>query len=200
MEFYYLTLIIGAGFSLGFLNTLAGSGSAVTLPLLVFLGLSPSVANGTNRVPIVLGRIASLVAFQRAGVMDWRRGLLLCLPSLTGAVLGAYVASIIKARIMGGAITFAVIGSLILVLTNVRSLLRRHSEVPLHLSWWNYPLFFLAGLWAGFIVLDSAVYFLLLLVLVVGYDLKQANAVKGLIGFLGAAASLVIFTEKVEVN
>ena len=101
---------------------------------------------------------------------------------------------------MGGAITFAIFGSLVLVLTNTRSLLWRHSEAHLRVVWWHYPLFFLAGVWAGLIVLDSSIYFLLLLVLVVGYDLKEANAIKGLIGLLSAAASLVIFTEKVEVN
>lgn len=199
-EVFYLVLVVGAGFFLGFLNTLAGSGSAVTLPLLLFLGLSPDVANGTNRIPIVLGRIASLVAFQRAGVMDWGRGLLLCIPSLAGALLGAYVASIMQPRVMGVIITLTIIGALILVLTNTGALLRSHSKAHLHLTWWHHVLFFLAGFWLGFIILDVSIFLLLLLVLVVGYDLRQANAVKALIAFLGATASLAIFTEKAEVN
>lgn len=198
-ELYYL-LVIGAGFAQGIINALAGSGSAVTLPLLLFLGLPPSVANGTNRVPIFLGRIAAIVAFQRAGVIDWRRGLLLCLPALAGTLLGAYIATILEPQVIAVAITIAVIGALIIVLTNTRSLLRPQSMGQLHLAWKHYLFFFLVGLWYGFIVLDASVFFLLLLVLAVGYDLKEANAVKGLIALLCAAASLVIFTEKAEVN
>ena len=200
MDITQVPLVIGAGFSLGIINTLAGSGSAVTLPLLLFLGLSPSVANGTNRVPIVLGRIASIVAFQRAGVIDWRRGLLLCLPSLAGTLLGAYVASILEPRVIAVAIIVAVIGALIAVLTNTHRLLRPQTKGHLRLAWQHYLYFFLVGLWYGFIVLDASIFFLLLLVLAVGYDLKEANAVKGLIALLCAAASLVIFTEKADVN
>ena len=149
-ELFYYTLAIAGGFFLGVLNTLAGSGSAVTLPLLVFLGLSPSLANGTNRIPIILGRIAALVAFQRAGVIDWRRGLRLAIPSLAGTLLGAYLASLVQARILGVIITVTVIGTLILVLVNTRSLLRGESASHLRLVWWHYPLFFLVGAWAGF--------------------------------------------------
>ena len=199
-ELFYYTLAIAGGFFLGVLNTLAGSGSAVTLPLLVFLGLSPSLANGTNRIPIILGRIAALVAFQRAGVIDWRRGLRLAIPSLAGTLLGAYLASLVQARILGVIITVTVIGTLILVLLNTRSLLRGESASHLRLIWWHYPLFFLVGVWAGFIVLDSSVFFLLLLVLAVGYDLKEANAVKALVVFLCLAVSLVIFTDKRDVD
>jgi uncharacterized membrane protein YfcA len=193
-------LVIGGGFALGLINTLAGSGSAVTLPLLVFLGLSPTVANGTNRIPIILGRVAALVAFQRAGVMDWRRGLLLSIPALAGTVLGAYVASLVQSRVMGVIITVTVIGTLFLVLANTRSLLRGESASHLRLVWWHYPLFFLVGVWAGFIVLDSSIFFLLLLVLAVGYDLKEANAVKALVTLLCLAASLVIFVDTGEVD
>jgi uncharacterized membrane protein YfcA len=52
-----LIIIEGAEFLCGFFNTVASSGSAVTLPLLVFLGLPPAMANGTNRLPVVIGSV-----------------------------------------------------------------------------------------------------------------------------------------------
>jgi uncharacterized protein len=61
-EIVRLSLYLGAGFCSGFLNTIASAGSAVTLPLLIFLGLPANIANGTNRVQIAIGRIASIVA------------------------------------------------------------------------------------------------------------------------------------------
>ena len=54
MEWYHYLLIIGAGILAGFINTLAGSGSLLTLPMLMFIGLPPIVANGTNRIAIML--------------------------------------------------------------------------------------------------------------------------------------------------
>ena len=50
-------IAVGAGLLCGFLNTVASSGSAVTLPLLIFMGLTPSMANATNRVPVLVGAV-----------------------------------------------------------------------------------------------------------------------------------------------
>ncbi|MEA3363735.1 MAG: sulfite exporter TauE/SafE family protein, partial [Thermodesulfobacteriota bacterium] len=50
--FWQLPLLFVVGIVAGILNTLAGGGSLLTLPLLIFMGLSGSVANGTNRIAI----------------------------------------------------------------------------------------------------------------------------------------------------
>ncbi len=67
-----IVLVISAfgGFLCGFLNTVASSGSAVTLPLLVFMGLTPIVANATNRVPVVVAALIATITFLRAKVID----------------------------------------------------------------------------------------------------------------------------------
>jgi hypothetical protein len=51
---YHYALLIGVGFVVGFINTIAGGASLISLPFLIFLGLPPAVANGTNRVAIVV--------------------------------------------------------------------------------------------------------------------------------------------------
>ncbi len=53
-EWYHYVLLIVVGFAVGFINTIAGGGSLLSLPVLIFLGLPPSVANGTNRIAIVI--------------------------------------------------------------------------------------------------------------------------------------------------
>jgi len=67
MDWYFYPLIIIAGFIAGFINTLAGSGSLVTLPLLMFIGLSPHMANGTNRVAILLQNIVGVNSLRITG-------------------------------------------------------------------------------------------------------------------------------------
>jgi hypothetical protein len=79
-----IAVIIAAVVISGFINTLASSGSAVTLPLMILIGLPATVANGTNRLPILAGAIAALITFHRAGVIDWRNGLLLSIPVVAG--------------------------------------------------------------------------------------------------------------------
>jgi len=195
-----LLLYLGAGFLSGFLNTIASAGSAVTLPLLVFMGLPANIANATNRVQVAMGRVSSIIAFQRARAIDWRNGLILSLPCLLGAVSGAYIAAIMPSRSVGWAITVAVIAAFILLLTNPKRLLKDQEVEHPVLKWWHLVLYLLVGLWGGFIVLDANTYALLVLVLAIGYDLKKANAIKAVANFPNSTAALVVFAWAGEVD
>ena len=72
MEWYLYPVVVAAGFVAGFINTLAGSGSLITLPVLIFTGLPANVANGTNRVAILLQNVVGASSFKRSGVLDVR--------------------------------------------------------------------------------------------------------------------------------
>ena len=85
MEWYLYPLVILAGIVAGVINTLAGSGSLVTLPMLVFLGLPSNVANATNRVGVVLQNIVGITTFQRSGKLNLSNSLWLVLASVPGA-------------------------------------------------------------------------------------------------------------------
>jgi uncharacterized membrane protein YfcA len=195
-----LLLYLGAGLCSGFLNTIASAGSAITLPLLVFLGLPANIANGTNRVQIVIGRIASIVSFQRAKAIDWHNALLLGLPSVVGAILGALCAAVLQSKYIGWAITFAVIAAFVVLLANPKGLLQDQKVDKPVIKWWHLVLYFAVGLWGGFIVLDASTYALMVLVLAIGYDLKKANAVKAVAILPMSIASLVIFAGAREVD
>ena len=62
-----IALLIGIGFLAGVINTLAGGGSLITLPILIFLGLPPSVANGTNRIAIVIQSLFGSLGYRSKG-------------------------------------------------------------------------------------------------------------------------------------
>lgn len=199
-EIERLGLILGAGFLSGVLNTVASAGSAVTLPLLIFLGLPPNIANATNRIQVAAGRVSSIIAFQRAKAIDWRNSLILCIPSLLGTLLGAYIAAIIPARYIGWSITVAVVVTLVLILYNPKKLLQEQRLEKPVIRWWHLGLYFLVGCWGGYIILDGNAFALLVLVLAIGYDLKKANAVKAVAQFPTSTASLVLFTFAHEVD
>src|SRR5690606_23809233 len=80
------------GFAAGFVNTLAGMGSLLTLPLLILLGLPANVANGTNRVGVVAQNIIAVTTFRRRGALDVEGSLGLTAASVLGAIAGAALA------------------------------------------------------------------------------------------------------------
>ncbi len=85
-------LLVIAGFVAGFVNTLAGGGSHLTLPALIFLGFDANTANGTNRIGVLWQCIVGVAGFARHGLAAGRLALILAPVSIAGAYLGARLA------------------------------------------------------------------------------------------------------------
>lgn len=194
MEWYIYLLTIAAGFAAGFINTLAGSGSLITLPLLIFIGLPANVANGTNRVAILLQTMVAVDKFRRDKVLDVRRGLRLAAPAIVGAILGAQIAVNLNEEVME-----TVIGILMVVMLGVvlvrpkRWLTGRPEMLGRQPGWLQVVVFFLIGIYGGFIQAGVGIFLLAGLVLASGYELVGANAVKNLIVLVFTAFALIVF-------
>src|SRR5210317_1836332 len=111
MEWYFIPALIVAGFLCGFINTFAGSGSLISLPLLMFIGLPANVANGTNRIAILLQNVVGVASFKQQKVFTWKEGIWLAIPAVVGSVIGAVFAVNIDEKIMT-----QVIGGLLVVM------------------------------------------------------------------------------------
>ena len=90
MSFFSLILLFAVGLVAGFLNVFAGGGSLLSMPVMVFLGLPGPVANGTNRVAILVQNASATLGFFRQGFSHFRLSASLTVCALPGAVLGAY--------------------------------------------------------------------------------------------------------------
>ena len=172
-------LLLAAGLAAGFLNTVASSGTAVTLPVMIALGLHPMVANATNRVPVLLGCAVAVWKFHQAKQMPWKPALRLSGPLLAGAVVGLIAAENLSDMRTIRVTVFALGIAALLVLLNPSKWLNADPAVPVRASG---PLIIVAvfavGAWAGLIVLDSATYMLAVLVLMAHFPLREANAIK----------------------
>jgi len=182
-----------AGFVAGFINTLAGSGSLLTLPLLIVLGLPANVANGTNRVGVLLQNIVGVATFHRRGVLDLTGSWKLVVPAVIGGVVGAELAVDLDEALLR-----RVIGVLLLVLLAVMLLkperwIAEHAVRREPRLYVEVPLFFLIGVYGGFIQVSVGLFLLAGLVLGAGYNLIGANAMKNLLALLFTAAALVVF-------
>ena len=113
VEIYQYLILVGVGFLVGFINTIAGGGSLITLPILIFFGLPPSLANGTNRVAIVTQTAMAAAGFKSKGVSTFPFNIYLGIAAFFGAIIGAQIAVDIKGetfnRILAGIMIAVVI-------------------------------------------------------------------------------------------
>ncbi|GIV77019.1 MAG: UPF0721 transmembrane protein [Litorilinea sp.] len=194
IAWYNYIFAILAGILAGIINTLAGSGSAVTLPMLDLLGLSAPVANATNRVGVLIQNIVGIATFQRSGRMNLSGGLWLTIPAMLGSVVGAYVATLLDKEQMELAIGVMMVIVLITIFLNPSKWLRQHSEVKEgRPGWGTLGLFFLIGIYGGFIQAGVGVFLLTAMVLGAGYSLVHANAIKLMIVLALTVVAMVVF-------
>lgn len=188
-----------AGLVAGAINVIAGGGSFLTLPLLIFFGLPAALANGTNRVGVMSQNIAGVIGFHRHGAVDWRWALAASVPALAGAALGVWAALAVPE------FAFRRILSVAMVVVTVWSLVNqgrkpagtRQLKPPTH--WFVVLGFFVVGLYGGFI--QAGVGFLVLAITsAAGMDLVRGNAVKLLSVMLLTVLSLVVFAGAGQVD
>jgi len=191
--------VIVAGFLAGFINTLAGSGSAITLPLLVFMGLPASVANGTNRIGVLLQTGVSTSSFYRQGYLKWREALTLLIPTIVGGVLGAQIAVNLDERAMKLAIAGMLILTFFLIILKPKRWLVGRPEGARKPDWKEWILFFFIGLYGGFIQAGVGIFLLVGLVMGIGHDLIHANAIKALLVLAFNAFAIFVFLHNGQV-
>lgn len=183
-------LLVLAGFGCGFVNTLAGGGSLITFPVLLWVGLSPHAANGTNRIGILLQSITSTLTFTRAGVFPWRNVIPLLGSTVAGAVLGALAAARMHDDLFRRLAALLLAAAAATVFINARKWSARTPDIgPVRA--WHHAAVFLMSVYGGFLQVGLGVVLLAFFVLAAGYDVVRGNAMKtGLV----SASQLVALT------
>jgi uncharacterized membrane protein YfcA len=193
-------VILIGGLICGFLNTVASSGSAVSLPILMSIGLHASTANATNRIPVLIGAMAATIELARNKAVPWELALRVSAPVALGAAVGSLLSDIVPSHDLRLVIVGAVLVALVLVLTKVKSLVNSAPAGQVRMGAPQMFLLLLVGIWAGFIVLDSATYLLLVLVLSVGLPLVESNAIKNLVLVPVSVVSIAVFAKHGSVD
>ena len=170
---------------------LAGGGSFLTLPVLMFLGLPPGVANATNRIGILTQNVAAVWSFDRSGVLDRRALLWAALPGTAGGVLGTWIALETPDE------AFRKILVLLMVGISLWTFWSPKGREPGAAGRGGHPAaiaaaFFAVGIYGGFVQAGVG-FFLLAATTYAGLDLVRGNAVKVLTALAFTAVSLMIF-------
>jgi len=175
-----VALLFAVGCVAGILNVLAGGGSILTLPALIFLGLPPTVANGTNRVAILVQNIGAVWGFHKHRVLPWQWAGWAIGPAVVGSLVGAYAATRIGdetlQRLIAG-VMFAV--ALWTIWDPLKTQKSDHVEIP-DSGFRRFLIvvaFFGIGLYGGFIQAGVG-FFILAATTWIGFDLVRGNALK----------------------
>lgn len=187
----YLALIAIGGLA-GFINVLSAGGSMLTLPMLMFMGLPPQVANGTNRVAILLQSATAVGGFRRMGHGNLKVTVVLAVPAILGSVVGAWMATGVSDAVFEVVLVAAmVIGSVFMVLPQPK--LDTQPLTVERLGPVVYLSMFLIGIYGGFIQVGVGVLFLVVLYRILKIDLPQVNVLKVAITLLYMIPALVMF-------
>lgn len=143
-------LLFVVAFISGFINVGAGGGSSLTLPTLIFLGLNSSLANGTNRVGVIMQNIAAIYSFKKSNYSQFRLSLKLSLLTLPGAIAGAILAVKLNDELFQKILGIVMIGIIIsMFLPKAKN--TKDGENNQKISWWVYISMFCVGFYGGFL-------------------------------------------------
>jgi uncharacterized membrane protein YfcA len=201
MSVTIIIIVVLAGVVAGFINTLSGGGSVISLSLLFLLGLPADVANGTNRINIFFQTLSSVSSFSRQKMFDSLKPVWLGIPATIGAILGAYAAVDVNQKVIEIAMSVAMVIMVFFLFYKPDKWLRANEKLLTGgVTWWQWVIFLVIGFYGGFIQVGIGYFLLMALVLGVGYDLVKANAVKNLIVFFYAIFALLVFLIDGKVN
>lgn len=142
-------ILLGVGAISGFMNVVAGGGSSLTLPALIFLGLDSTVANGTNRIAVIMQNVSAVYAFKKEKYSQFKLSWKLSLITLPGAIAGAVLALNVGDELFQKILGVIMIGVIIsMVVPNPKIKANNNSD---KIPWTVHLSMFGIGFYGGFI-------------------------------------------------
>ena len=201
MELYQAGILIAVGVIAGFVNTMAGGGSLLTLPVMIFMGLPPAMANGTNRVAIFLQNVSGIAGFRSKGVFVFPYSLWVGLTALLGAIVGAKISVDLDDETFNRIIAVVMIGVVLMTIFNpFKTSDTSNERMGTRQQIIGAISFFFIGIYGGFI--QAGVGFIIMgtLTYVNHLSLVKVNSIKVFVVFTYTIAALAVFIIEDQIN
>ncbi|MDO5638449.1 MAG: sulfite exporter TauE/SafE family protein [Neisseria sp.] len=195
-------LLLGAlGLIAGIVNMMAGGGSNLILPVLMMFGVPADIANGSNRVGVLLQSVSGLSGFRKAGRLPTRDLPAILRPTLFGGLCGALVASFAPVAVLKPMLLMAMLAVAAFTFFKPAALLHPPGTQPLDVaaSPGSRTGLWLMGLYGGFVQAGAGFVMLPVLAGMLRYDLVRANALKVCCTLGFTAVSLAVFVWRGQV-
>ncbi len=187
-------------FLAGIFNTMAAGGSFLMLPLLIFAGLPPTVANGTNRVALLAQNAASQYGFIKQGVSDLKTNIRLSIPAVIGSILGAYFSIKIPEVAFKKVLSILMIVFVIIMIFKENNNRKGKSSNYKPNSIVTFIIFLFVGLYGGFIQAGVGLFLIGSIKLCTDFDLVKTNSVKTFIIASYTVVAILIFALGGKIN
>ena len=189
-EYLEILILFCVGLLAGVINVMAGGGSSLTLPALIFMGLDSVAANGTNRIGILLQGMFSTLSYRKEKVSEIEKSIKLSLLTLPGAVLGALLALKISNEWFDRILGIVMIGIIVSMLIPQKFEVITNGEKK---SWLIYPVMLGIGFYGGFIQVGVGFLIMAALYHLLKMDLIRVNMHKVFITMIYTVPTLLIF-------
>jgi uncharacterized membrane protein YfcA len=201
VDYPQLILLAGVGVMAGWLNVMAGGGSLLTVPVMLFMDIPAPVANGTNRIGILMQNVSAVTAFFRKGFSDFRLSLSLSAAASVGAVGGAMLGVELDGVWFDRLLAAVIVGVMMLMATGKKS-----SGAP-PAGGGGAPQRLLlghlcmvgAGFWGGLIQIGVGFILMPILHRVMGLDLVRVNMHKVFVVLVYTLIALTVFAANVQI-
>jgi uncharacterized protein len=192
LALHLLGLLLAAAFIAGFIDSIAGGGGLITIPVMLIAGIPPLESIATNKLQAQFGVASATAAYARRGHVDLKKQLPMALMATLGGVLGALLASLVPATMLAAAIPLLLIGiALFFALKPNLGDLDSHRRVtPVLFGLTIVPLI---GLYDGVFGPGAGSFYMLAFVLLAGFGLLKATAHTKLLNLGSNFGSFLVF-------
>lgn len=175
-------------------NTIVGSGSLLTFPVLLAVGYSPFVANVTNTVGIMFGSASGVVGYRRELAGQGRRIAALALPSAAGGLVGALLLLALPETVFHRVVPVLIVFAVALVIAQPRLsvVLARHRDHP-YSAWVLRAGVFLTAVYGGYFGAAQGVILVALMGVLLDDALQRINALKNVVALIVNAVAALVF-------
>jgi uncharacterized membrane protein YfcA len=198
LEFGQIFVLAMVGVVAGWLNVMAGGGSLLTVPMMLFMGIPGPVANGTNRIAILAQNITAVTTFRRRGYSDFKLGLSLAAAASLGAIGGAMIGVHLSGEWFDRVLALVMIGVMLLMASGQDKVKPTGGDAKAKNLVAGHLLMVGAGLWGGFIQVGVGFILMPILHRVLGLDLVRVNMYKVFVVLVYTVVALIVFASQLE--
>jgi len=195
---FELALLLLTGIATGFLNVMAGGGSMLSVPIMIFLGVPGTIANATNRIAILPQNISAVIAFFAKGFSNFRLSLSLAACTIPGTIIGAYAAAGVANDQFSTLLAIIMLLILVIMLMPESKTLSANTYPSRKRIVAGHLLMVPIGFWGGFIHIGVGFLLIPALNRVMQFDLVTTNAHKVFIVLCYTSVALLVFSTELE--
>jgi uncharacterized protein len=195
-----LGLLFCIGIVVSLVNSISGGGSILSLPILIFLGLPSAIANGTNRIGVLMGSLGSLIGFRAHGKflprITWQVGW----PAALGAIVGSLFAVKLPDRIFNPILAVVILFVVFMTLRGHGVKTALEGEPLMQTGLLAFCTYAAIGFYGGFIQAGSGLIMIFAFSRMSNLDIFRINALKVSNTILFISVSLITFWVAGKIN